>query len=95
MPLIRIQAAQALSGFRLRLTLTDGRVLERDVRGLLVGPVFQAIRESPERFAEVRVAAGTVVWDGGGDLDPDLLIWGGLPPMDDSSRLAAKEPPQA
>ena len=34
MALLRIREAEALEGFKLRLTLTDGSVIKRDVRAL-------------------------------------------------------------
>ncbi|MBI4505279.1 MAG: DUF2442 domain-containing protein [Chloroflexi bacterium] len=80
MSLLRIREAVPLDDFRLRLTLTDGSVIERDVTPLLVGPVFEGIRADPARFRELRVDAGAVVWPSGADLDPDVLIWGGPPP---------------
>ena len=75
--MIRILAVEPLPGFRLRLTLTTGRTIERDLLGFLAnaGPVFAPIREA-DYFAQVRVAGGTVVWPNGADLDPDVLIWG-------------------
>jgi hypothetical protein len=66
--------------FRLRLTLTDGSIIERDVSRLLAGPVFESIRSDPAVFAQVRVEGGTVVWRNGADPCPDVLIWGGAPP---------------
>ena len=89
MSLLRIKNAEAIGGFRLRLTLTDGRVIDRDVTALLCGPVFERIRSDPAEFASVRVEAGTVVWPGGADLCPDTLIWNGLPPEEDQT---SKEP---
>jgi hypothetical protein len=80
MTLVRIQEAAPLDGYRIRLSLTDGRVIERDLAEHLTGPVFADIRSIPERFQEFRVEAGTLVWPGGADLCPDVLIWGGLPP---------------
>ena len=80
MPMIRIKEAVPLNGQRLRLTLTDGRTLEREVGSLLVGPVFDAIRNDPSVFQQVRVEHGTVVWPGDVDLCPDVLIWDGAPP---------------
>lgn len=80
MALLRIRTVKALEGFKLRLTLTDGSVVERDVSRLLVGPVFEPIRKDPAVFAKVRVEGGTVVWPNGADLCPDVLIWGGVPP---------------
>jgi hypothetical protein len=80
MKLTRIKTATPLRGFRLRLKLTDGRVIERDVRRWLNGPVFAEVRNNPEVFAAVRVEHGTVAWPKGADLCPDLVIWEGPPP---------------
>lgn len=77
MDLVRISSVTPLDGFRLRLALTDGSVVERDVEPLLVGPVFEAVRDNPDVFRAAKVAAGTVVWPNGADLCPDVLIWGG------------------
>jgi hypothetical protein len=85
MTLVRIQEAAPLGGYRVRLTLTDGRLIERDLAEHLTGPVFADICGSPERFREFRVEAGTLVWPGGADLCPDVLIWGSLPPADAAS----------
>lgn len=87
--MLRIQQAVPLEGFRLRLTLTDGSVVERDVSELLVGPVFESIRKDPARFREVRAEEGAVVWPNGADLCPDVLIWGGPPPRE--PRIPPKE----
>ena len=92
MALLRIREVRVLDGFKLRLTLTDGSVIERDVSRLMVGPVFEPIRKDPQLFATVRVEGGTVVWPNGADLCPDVLIWGGAPP-EEGDRPA--HPPQA
>ncbi len=80
MDLLRVREVKALEGFKLRLALTDGSVVERDVSRLIAGPVFEPIRKDPAVFAKVRVEGGTVVWPNGADLCPDVLIWGGAPP---------------
>src|SRR5258708_779463 len=82
MALLRIREVKVLTGFKLRLTLTDGTAIERDVSRLLVGPVFEPIRKDPAAFAKVRAEGGTVVWPNGADLCPDVLIWGGGPPAE-------------
>lgn len=92
MALLRIREVKALEGFKLRLTLTDGSVIERDVSRLLVGPVFDPIRKDLSVFAKVRVEGGTVVWPNGADLCPDVLIWGGPPPEEGQQPA---HPPQA
>jgi uncharacterized protein DUF2442 len=82
MALLRIREVKALEGFKLRLALTDGSVIERDVSRLLMGPVFEPIRKDPALFAKVMVDGGTLVWPNGADLCPDVLIWGGAPPKE-------------
>jgi hypothetical protein len=77
-----IRQATALDGHRLRLTLTNGDVVERDIGALLWGPVFEPLRTDAARFQQVTVRAGTVAWPGDVDLDPDVLIWGGPAPQD-------------
>ena len=86
MELVRIKEAKALPGLKLRLTLTDGSVIERDVAALLNGPVFERIKADPAEFARVRAEAGTVVWPNGADLCPDVLIWNGPPPEAEADR---------
>ena len=82
MPFVRIQAVVPLEGYCLRLTLTDGSVVERDIAALLDGPIFEPIKHDIALFRSVRVEDGTVVWPNGADLCPDVLIWGGPPPKD-------------
>lgn len=83
--MLRIRDVMAGEGYRLRLTLTNGSVIERDVADLLTGPVFEIIRKDPLVFQQVKVESGTVTWPNGADLDPDVLIWGGLPPKNSAT----------
>jgi len=85
--MLRIKAATALEGFRLRLELSDGSERIVDVGPLLQGSIFDEIRRDPAVFATVQVDAelGTVVWPNGADLDPDVLVRGRSP----ASREAA------
>jgi hypothetical protein len=80
MALLRIQHAVPLDGLRLRLTLSDGSIIERDLSDLLVGPIFDALKADRALFKQVNVDYGTVVWPNGADLCPDTVIWGGPPP---------------
>jgi hypothetical protein len=80
MDLVRIRSVAPLAGFKLRLGLTDGRTIERDVGPLLGGPAFAAVREDRSVFEAVRVEGGTLVWPNDVDLCPDAVIWKGKPP---------------
>jgi hypothetical protein len=82
MAMTRIQEASPLPGHRLRLLLTDGRTLERDVRDLLRGELLEPLRDGAA-FADLSVRDGAVVWGNGADLCPDVLIWQGVPPEHD------------
>ena len=84
--MLRIRKAAPIAGHRVRLTLTDGDVVERDLGALLWGPVFERLRSDPDRFREVTVSGGTLVWPGNLDFDPDTLIWGGPRPADPNAR---------
>jgi hypothetical protein len=88
MPMVRIIQVEPLDGFRVELKLTNGEVVQRDLRPFLEGPIFDSIREDENQFRQVRVEDGTVVWPNGADLCPDVVIWGGLPPADSSSCAA-------
>ncbi len=88
MGLIRIVEAKPLGAHIVELTLSNGQVIKRDLEPLLRGPVFSQIRGDETRFKELRVESGTLVWPGGADLCPDVLIWGGLPPADAASSAA-------
>jgi hypothetical protein len=71
--LVRVQAVEPLEGFRARITFDDGtqRVIDLDV--YLHGPVFEPIRSNPAVFDTMHVEGGTIAWDNGADIDPDVL----------------------
>ena len=78
---------QPLDGRLVRLTLTDGTVVERDLSGLLNGVgVFERISFDDAAFREVCVDYGTLVWPGEVDIAPETLIWDGPDPADDGRR---------
>jgi hypothetical protein len=82
---------RALADFRLRLELSDGSVVEREVSGLLTGPVLGQLRDDRALFAAVRAEGGSVAWPNGADLCPDVLVWGGLPPEEAAAPAAQLE----
>ena len=88
MSLVRIAEVQVVEALVVSLTLTDGTVIARDLEPLLTASVFDSIRKDPELFGRVRVVDGTLEWPGGLDLCPDMIIYGGPPPVDISQRAA-------
>jgi hypothetical protein len=87
---LSIRSAEPLKEFWVRLTLTDGSQIERNVLDLLRGPVFEAIRADYSRFRQVRVRQGTLEWPGELDLDPSVLIWNGPRPRHPDARPPAR-----
>jgi len=90
--MLRIRSAAALEGRRLRLTLTDGSVVERDIQDLLLGPMFDRLRVDDAFFRRVRVRYGTVIWPGDVDIAPETLIWDGPDPVEGDGPAAFLRP---
>lgn len=72
---VRIRAVEPLKDFRVRIEFTDDTTKELDLQRFLHGPIFDAIRTDPQMFRSVKVdpRMGTLVWDNGADIDPDVL----------------------
>jgi len=74
-PRIRVRAVEPLQGFRVRLAFDNDTTREVDIEPFLRGPVFESIRHDPAVFRSVRVEGGTIAWDNGADIDPDVLYY--------------------
>jgi len=84
--MLEIQSAEPLAGRTVRLILTNGAVVERDLRDLLRGPLLGRLAADDELFHLMTVDYGTLVWPGNIDLAPETLIWDGPAPRDESAR---------
>jgi len=73
--LIRISSVKPLSNFVVFLEFTDGTNRNIDLEPYLHGKVFEKLRNSPEAFRAVKVdeKSGTICWENGADIDPDVL----------------------
>lgn len=78
--MLEVAGVEPLDGYWLRLTLSDGQVIEREVGDALWGPVFEPVRRDRSLFQAAFVDAGTVAWPGDADLAPETLIWGSSAP---------------
>lgn len=78
-PLVRVKAVEPLDEFRMRLMFEDGTEKDVDLEPYLHGPVFEPIRQNRDHFRAVRIEGGTIAWDNGADIDPDVLYYGLTP----------------
>jgi len=78
MELIRIKSVEPLEKFTVRLGFTDGTKRDVDLEPFLRGKVFESLRQNQTAFRAVRVdeRMGTIVWENGADIDPDVLYHG-------------------
>jgi hypothetical protein len=84
--MLEITAVEPLHDRVVRLTLSDGAVVERDLGELLDGRgIFARISRDDVAFREVYVANGTLAWPGDVDLAPETVIWDGPYPIDESA----------
>jgi len=88
--MLHIRSVEVADDYWLRLSLSDGTTIERNVRELLRGPVFEGLRTDYAEFRRARARHGTVEWPGELDLAPETLIWDGRPPVGDPGPPAAR-----
>ena len=89
--LVRIRDVKVLDNFNVRLEFTDGTSKEIDLEPYLHGQVFESLRKDPGAFRTVHAdeRSGTIVWDNGADIDPDVLYYGLTPAwMEDEREVA-------
>lgn len=85
--MLEVTAVEPLEGRVVRLTLSDGTVVERDLTDLLAGGgIFAPIAADDSAFRRVSVDYGTIVWPGDVDIAPETLIWDGPYPEDETTR---------
>ena len=88
--MLEVRAVEPLEDRKVRMTLSDGTVVERDLSALLDGMgVFERISSDDAAFREVYVDYGTLVWPGNVDIAPETLIWDGPSPPHETSRRPA------
>ncbi len=79
--MIEVRSVKPLDKFQVLLEFSNGQKKIVDLEPLLHGPIFKPIRENPEIFRSVRVdeELGTIVWENGADIDPDVLYGTHIP----------------
>lgn len=84
--MLHVKAVEVLEGYWLRLTLSNGDVVERDVQNLIRGGVFEQLRQRRDLFEAAFVDGSTVAWPGDVDIAPETLIWDGPEPDEPAAR---------
>ncbi len=74
--MVRIREVKLLQGSKGCLYFTDGTFRDIDLEQYMHGPIFEPIKNDLGMFRSVRVdpELGTIVWDNGADIDPDVLF---------------------
>ena len=77
MKLVRIKSVEPLEKFTVRLGFTDGTKRDVDLEPFLRGKFFESLRHNQTAFRSVKVdeQAGTITWENGADIDPDVLYY--------------------
>ena len=73
--LVRVRDVEPLGAFKVRIEFEDGTIKEIDLEPYLRGPIFEPVRKDSKVFRSVRVEGGTIAWDNGADIDPDVLYY--------------------
>ncbi len=94
MKLVRITVAQIIKGFTVRLLFNDGTEKTVDLEPYFHGPIFEPLRKDPAVFRSMRInkRMGTIAWDNGADIDPDVLYHGLTPAWMESDVPRVAEP---
>ena len=73
--MIEVRTVQVLDGFTVSLEFNTGERKNVDLEPFLRGPIFEPLKNNSNLFRTVRVdeELGTIVWENGADIDPDVL----------------------
>ncbi len=72
-PLVRVRSVEPLGGFRVLVTFENDSQREIDLEPYLHGPIFEPLRSDPRMFRSMKIEGGTIAWENGADIDPDVL----------------------
>jgi hypothetical protein len=74
--LVRVREVTPLEDYYCRLVFEDGTQKVVNLRPYLHGPIFETILGDIDIFRRIKVVEGTIGWDNGADIDPDVLYYG-------------------
>ena len=74
-PRVRVKTVEPLDHFVVRITFENGTMRDIDLQAYLHGPIFAPIRSDQTVFRAIKVEGGTLAWENGADIDPDVLYY--------------------
>jgi hypothetical protein len=74
-PLVRVKSVEPLEKFIVRVTFVNDVTKEIDLEKFLDGEIFESIQKDEKVFRTIKVIDGTIGWDNGADIDPDVLYY--------------------
>lgn len=74
-PLVRVKSVEPLEKFIVRVTFVNDVTKEIDLEKFLDGEIFESVRKDEKVFRTIKVIDGTIGWDNGADIDPDVLYY--------------------
>lgn len=75
-PLVRVKTLEAMSGYWVRIQFSNDVRRAVDLEPYLRGPIFEPIRRDLVTFHSMKIEDGTIAWENGADIDPDVLYYG-------------------
>ncbi len=57
------------------VTFENDTQREIDLEPYLRGPIFEPIRNNTNMFRSMKIEGGTIAWENGADIDPDVLYY--------------------
>ena len=88
--LVRLKNVEPLEDFKVRIGFEDGTQNDIDLEPYLHGPIFEPIRSDPTVFRSMKIEGGTIAWNNGADIDPDVLYYGLTPAWAEAEQQLAK-----
>ena len=88
--LVRIKTIEPLEDFKVHIGFEDGTQKDIDLEPYLHGPIFEPIRSDPTVFRSMKIEGGTIAWNNGADIDPDVLYYGLTPAWAEAEQQLAK-----
>jgi len=79
--IVLVHSVKFIKNFEVELEFSTGEKKVVDLEPLLRGPIFEPVRNNPEVFRSIRVdeELGTIIWENGADIDPDVLYGTHIP----------------